>query len=398
MGEIQILTGNYSIAEAVKQSNVDVIAAYPITPQTQIIEALASMKDSGVLKSRIIRVEGERSAMAACIGAASTGCRVYTATSSQGLALMHELLYWAAASRLPIVMTNVNRALAPPWNIWVEHTDSLLERDLGWLQIYASSNQEAYDLIFQCFKLAESTTVQLPVMLCIDGFLISHTAMPVELIEQKIVEEFLPEYPSSISNRCFLDVDNPLTYGNVISPITHGKLYNRYRYLAHKAMVNAVSEFKKIQKEFETVVGRKQEGLLTGYKVYDADIILISMGTLFNQSINVVDTLRKEGCKLGAIKIRMLRPFPRQILQKLCKDKKAVLVLDRDLSPGIGGILAWEVKSSLFELKDNLQVISAVTGLGGVEVTTKDIIDFVRTVSKNLENKKYTDKIYWISV
>ncbi len=396
MCEIRILTGNYAVAEAVKQSNVDVIAAYPITPQTQIVEALTSMKEAGILKSRIIRVESERSAMAVCIGAAFTGCRVYTATSSQGLALMHELLYWAAASRLPIVMTNVNRALAPPWNIWVEHTDSLLERDVGWLQIYASSNQEVYDLIFQCFKLAELPTVQLPVMLCMDGFLISHTATPVELIDQRIIDEFLPDSPYTTSNYPFLDINKPLTYGNVISPVTNGKLYFKYRRLAHKAMLNSLSKFKIIQEEFGRLVGRTYGELLDSYKISDADIVLISMGTLFNQTINTVNVLRKEGYKVGAIRIRVFRPFPCKEIQRLCKYKQAVLVLDRNLAPGIGGILSWEIKSSLFELKTDVKIISAVAGLGGVEVTTNDITNFVKTAYNNIKNKKCRG-IYWIS-
>jgi pyruvate/2-oxoacid:ferredoxin oxidoreductase alpha subunit len=272
----------------------------------------------------------------------------------------------------------------------------MLERDVGWIQVYASSNQEVYDLIFQCFKLAESKNVQLPVMLCMDGFLISHTATPVELIDQKTVEEFLPEYPYSNLNHTFIDVNNPLTYGNVVSPITHGKSYYRYRYLIHKAMLNAAPEFKTIQKKFEDLTGRNHGELLATYKIYDSEIVLISMGTLFNQSINAVDALRREGYKIGSIKVRFLRPFPNKTLQKLCKGKKAVLVLDRSLSPGVGGILAWEVKSSLFELNENLILIPAVAGLGGLEVTTNDIINFVRTVCKELENKKRRNRLYWI--
>ncbi|MHA1410575.1 MAG: hypothetical protein ACTSQY_09775 [Candidatus Odinarchaeia archaeon] len=190
----KILTGNYAVAEAVKQSNVDVIAAYPITPQTTIIEALSRMVKTGDLKAEYLRVESEHSAMAACIGASTAGVRTFTATSSHGLAYMHELLYWASAARLPIVMVNVNRALGPPWNIWAEHTDSLIERDTGWIQLYASSNQEVYDLVFQAYKLAESKDVLLPVMICMDGFLLSHTSAPVTLIEQKVIDEFLPPY------------------------------------------------------------------------------------------------------------------------------------------------------------------------------------------------------------
>ncbi|MEM2108995.1 MAG: transketolase C-terminal domain-containing protein [Candidatus Odinarchaeota archaeon] len=398
MSDIRILTGNYAVAEAVKQSNVDVIAAYPITPQTQIVEALAAMVETGMLKSRFIRVEGERSAMAVCIGAASTGCRVYTATSSQGLVLMHELLYWAAASRLPIVMTNVNRTLAPPWNIWVEHTDSMLERDSGWIQIYASTNQELYDLVFQCFKLAESSQVQLPVMLCMDGFLLSHTATPVRLIDQNLVDEFLPEYNPSSFNQILLDVNKPFTYGNVVSPATHGHLYYKHRYLAHKAMITAGSIFKKIQLEFEKLVGRVYGGLTYEYNCSDADLILISIGTLFNQTISAVDRLRKEGYKIGALKVRSLRPFPHQELKKICKSKKAVFIIDRDLSPGIGGILSWEVRSSLLELKDNIKIISAVAGLGGMDVTTRDIMEFVKDSYKHLTDKIRERDIYWIGL
>lgn len=392
----KILTGNYAVAEAVRQSRVAVIAAYPITPQTQIVEVLASMVESGALKARYIRVEGERSAIAVCIGASSTGARTYTATSSQGLALMHELLYWAAASRLPIVMTNVNRALAPPWNIWVEHTDSMLERDTGWLQFYASTNQEAYDLIFQCFKLAETPEIALPVMLCMDGFILSHTSSPVKLVDQKLIDDFLPEFHPDPAKQILLDVDRPLTYGNVISPITHGDVYYRNRYLMNEAVVKAEDKFLKLQEEFSNLVGRAYGGLTYAYSCDDADIIIVSMGTLFNQTIKVVNALRKKGYKIGALKIRALRPFPSKDIKNICGSCKAIIVIDRDLSPGIGGILCWEIKSSLFDFKEKLEVISSIAGLGGQDVLDEDILELVDYTYQIIANKKIKKKIYWV--
>ncbi|MHA1755036.1 MAG: transketolase C-terminal domain-containing protein [Candidatus Odinarchaeia archaeon] len=394
----KILTGNYSIAEAVKQCNVKFIAAYPITPQTTIVEALARMVKCGSFKSKFLRVESEHSAMAACIGAASIGVRTFTATSSHGLAYMHELLYWAAASRLPIVMVNVNRALAPPWNIWVEHTDSLIERDVGWIQLYASTNQEAYDLVFQAYKLSESNDILLPTMLCIDGFLLSHTAGPVEIIPEEKLNKFLPELKIKRNSGVFLDVDNPETYGNIIPVNSNYDFFYEFRFKAHQAMKRVEKKFTKITQSFYKLTSRNYGNLTSPYLCEDADYVLISMGTLANICKKAVIHLRNKNIKIGALRIRCVRPFPEKEIIDLLQDKKALFIIDRDLVFGVGGVLTVEINSILKKYDIDVKVIPAIGGLGGRDITLNQILDFINSSIEAMSlNKKFL-KPYWIGL
>ncbi|HII99633.1 MAG TPA: pyruvate ferredoxin oxidoreductase [Methanoregula sp.] len=353
----KIATGNKAVAEAVKQVVPAVVAAYPITPQTEIVEQIAEFVTSGELKSRYIAVESEHSAMAACIGASITGVRTFTATSSHGLLYMHEMTNWAAGARLPIVMANVNRSLGPGWNIWAEHTDAMQERDTGWLQVYVSTVQEAYDAIIMAFRIAEHHDVLLPVMVNLDGFLLSHIMQPLDTIEPG---DFIP--PLSLPYA--IDVTNPAGYGGLTGPDQHFK----FRWDIERSMRDSVTVIEETEKEFAKRFGRRY-GFTENYRCEDAEIIIVSLGTLGKETEVAIDLLRKEGIRAGSMRLRWLRPFPDLSLLK----GKQVVVIDRDYSFGRGGILATEIVAQTKE-----DVFSVIAGLGGQEVTYEDVADFVR--------------------
>ncbi|HHF56068.1 MAG TPA: pyruvate ferredoxin oxidoreductase [Thermoplasmatales archaeon] len=350
---IVIDTANHIAALAAKMAKPAVIAAYPITPQTTIVERLAQYVEKGELKAEFIRVESEHSAMAACIGAAATGVRTFTATSSHGLLLMHEMLHWAGLARLPIVMVNVNRALGPGWNIWSDLNDSLAQRDTGWLQFYASSNQEVFDNIIQAYKIAENSDVMLPAMIAYDGFILSHTSMPVEVPSQQEIDAFLPPFKPSWT----LDIENPITHGNIVPP----EPYMEIRYSMHQAMENAKKIIEEVGEEFGRKFGREY-GLVEEYRCEDADYVIVTMAALAAEARVAVDELRSKGEKAGLLKLRTFRPFPHEYLKY---DK--MIVIDRDISPGLGGIVYNEIKAG------GKEVYGFIAGLGGVDVSYKDI-------------------------
>ena len=350
---IVIDTANHIAALAAKMAKPAVIAAYPITPQTTIVERLAQYVEKGELKAEFIRVESEHSAMAACIGAAATGVRTFTATSSHGLLLMHEMLHWAGLARLPIVMVNVNRALGPGWNIWSDLNDSLAQRDTGWLQFYASSNQEVFDNIIQAYKIAENSDVMLPAMIAYDGFILSHTSMPVEVPSQQEIDAFLPPFKPSWT----LDIENPITHGNIVPP----EPYMEIRYSMHQAMENAKKIIEEVGEEFGRKFGREY-GLVEEYRCEDADYVIVTMAALAAEARVAVDKLRSKGEKVGLLKLRTFRPFPHEYLKY---DK--MIVIDRDISPGLGGIVYNEIKAG------GKEVYGFIAGLGGVDVSYKDI-------------------------
>jgi len=351
-----IATGNKAVAEAVREASPTVIAAYPITPQTQIIEQIAEFVSSGKLKSRFIPVESEHSAMAACIGASITGVRTFTATSSQGLLYMHEMTNWAAGARLPIVMANVNRAIAPGWNIWAEHTDSLQERDTGWLQIYVSTVQEAYDATLMAFRIAEHEDVLLPVMVNLDGFSLSHIMQPLDTVD---IGDFIP--PMRLPHA--IDPRNPAGYGVLTGPDD----YFKFRWDIERSMRDSVNVIESVHKDYARRFGRSY-GFTEDYCCDDADVIVISMGTLGKEAEVAIDILRREGIRAGSMRLRWLRPFPELNLKG-----REVVVIDRGYSFGFGGILATSIRSRTKE-----DVYSVIAGLGGQEVTYKDIAGFIR--------------------
>jgi pyruvate ferredoxin oxidoreductase alpha subunit len=350
----KMATGNQAAAFAVKESDVEVIAAYPITPQTEVVETIASFVETKKMDAAYIRVESEHSALAACIGASSTGARVFTATSSHGLLYMHEMIHWAAGARLPIVMANVNRSVGPAWNIWAEHTDSLSQRDTGWMQFYASTVQEVYDTVIMAYKVAES--VYLPCMINLDGFILSHAIQSLDITD---TGDFLPaiDLPHAI------DTDNPMSYGNLTGP---GDYY-KFRRMIDEDMRTGGKLARVVEKEFAERFGRNYSDVIE-YRTEDADVVVVSMGTIAREAEVAVDLLRKEGVKAGSIRVRQFRPFP-----KLNLEGKKVVVIDRDYSPGAGGILAQEIR-----FHHNVPVFNVICGLGGQDVSYKDIAAFVK--------------------
>jgi len=363
MSEVMINTGNYIAAKAAVMCKPDVVAAYPITPQTTLVEGIANYVASGEYKGEYICVESEHSAMAACIGASSTGVRTFTGTSSHGLLLMHEMLHWAALARLPIVMCNINRVIGPGWNIWSDENDAISQRDTGWLQFFCSSNQEIFDTIIQSFKLAEHEKVQLPVMISYNAFILSHTSMPVYVPDQKEINSFLPERKPKWK----LDTDNPITFGNIILP----PAYEKIRKDMHNSQLNAKKLIPQISKEWKEKIGRYHGDLLELYRCDDAEYILLSMGAIGAESKVSIDNLRKEGIKIGLARVRCFRPFPQEEILKLSK-KADLIVIDRNISMGMEGAVFTEVKGSLYG-KSDAKVYGFIAGLGGKDVTFGDI-------------------------
>ncbi|MEM3148431.1 MAG: transketolase C-terminal domain-containing protein [Candidatus Jordarchaeales archaeon] len=390
--ETLILTGNHAVAYAVKMARARFISCYPITPQTGIVEKLSEFILNGELEAVFVPVESEHSAMAACIGASLTGVRTFTATCSHGLAYMHEMVHWASATRLPIVMAVVNRTIGPPWNIWAEHGDSVSQRDTGWIQLYTSNHQEAFDTVIQAYKIAEDPNVLLPVMVCLEGFVISHTAQPVILPNQEDVDSFIPHEPW---RHIIVDVDNPITHGNLQMP---EDWFYEFRFLMHRAMDAAKEKIVRCSIEFEKIFGRNHGHLVEEYKCDDADVILLSMGSLADQAKVAVDVLREEGYKVGALKLRAFRPFPEEELRRVAKRTKCIVVVDRNLSPGKGGALASELKATLYGFKGMPIVIECVAGLGGRDVTLEEEIGLLKQAFRVMEEDGEPSGIIWLGL
>ena len=352
----KLMTGNKAAALAAKLANPQVVAAYPITPQTSIAEQLAAYASGGEMQTRYLKVESETSALAACIGGSLSGARVFTATSSQGLALMHELLHWAAGARLPVVLVNVNRSMAAPWSLGVDHNDSLSQRDTGCLQLYCETAQEVLDTVLIAFKLAEA--VLLPVMVCMDGFLLSHYSEPVEVPEQAEVNRFLPPRRS----RYKLDPRNPCTLGGGVS----SQVLYELRQQMQQDMEAVPAKFDRICRQFHRRFGRRYRQVEV-FKDRNADLALITNGTMAG---TVKAYIRQQGSakKVGLVKMRLFRPFPAADLRRAIRSFKKAIVIDRNLSPGGGGIFAQEIKSVLYATDEQIPLVGAIGGLGGVDV------------------------------
>lgn len=378
----KVLMGNHAASYGVMLSKVQVIAAYPITPQTQIVEELSEMCYDGRLEAKFLKVESEHSAMACCIGAAMTGCRTFTATSSQGLALMHELLHWAAGSRLPVVMVNVNRALAPGWNIWTDQSDSLSQRDVGWLQFYCASNQEILDTVIQAYRVTEQ--VMLPAMVIYDAFVLSHTSEIVDIPDRRQVDEFLPPFLPRYS----LNVTQPATFNSLTSP----DFYQEMRQDMQKGMDEASEVIEQTSREFQDIFDRFYPSI-EEYRVENAEIILITSGTVSSTARITVDQLRKEGIKVGLLRIRVFRPFPNIQLRQYIQGCRKVAILDRNLSVGIGGIFAQEVKAALYDMEENPLIYGFVAGLGGRDITPEIIEAIFRYTQRE---ERPAEKVIWM--
>jgi 2-oxoisovalerate ferredoxin oxidoreductase alpha subunit len=356
-------TGNRIAAKAAVMAKPEVVAAYPITPQTTLVEAIAEYVAQGEYSGEYICVESEHSAMSACIGASAAGSRTFTATSSHGLLLMHEMLHWAALARLPVVMCNINRVIGPGWNIWVDENDSISQRDTGWIQFYCSSNQEIFDTVIQAFKLAEHEKVVLPVMVNLNAFILSHTSMPAEIPDQHVVDDYLGKYVPKWK----LDIENPTTFGNIIGPAHYFKV----RRAMQNAQLNAKKIIPQIAKEWKKLSGYFHGDLLEYYKCESAEHILLSMGAIGAESKMAIDELQKAGQKIGLARVRVIRPFPTEEIIKLGKQADLV-VIDRNISVGLEGVLFNEVKAALYGESD-AKVTGFIAGLGGKDVTYKDI-------------------------
>jgi pyruvate/2-oxoacid:ferredoxin oxidoreductase alpha subunit len=371
----KVIVGNHAVSLGVKLARCEVISAYPITPQTQVVEMLSEMCANGDLSARFIKVESEHSAMAACIGASAAGARTFTATSSQGLVLMHEMLHWAAGARHPVVMANVNRALGPGWNIWADQNDSLSQRDTGWIQLYCETNQEVLDTTVQAFKLAE--TVNLPVMVLLDAFFLSHTSEPVDIPSQELVDGFLSRREAALK----LDTSAPHAFNALVRPDD----YMDMRLDQQQAMRRAEGVLQRIDAEWANLTGRCY-GALETYREDDADLLLVTSGTITSTAREVVDERRARGERVGLVKFRMFRPFPTHTLRQVLRGIRRVAVLDRNVSPGHGGIFAEEMRSALYDLPldDRPQLFGYVLGLGGRDVTPSVIHDVIdRTQASN---------------
>jgi 2-oxoisovalerate ferredoxin oxidoreductase alpha subunit len=383
-------TANHLAGYAAKAARVKVIAAYPITPQTTIVEKIADFVENGQMDAEYIRVESEHSAMVACIGAAATGVRTFTATSAQGLALMHEALHWASGSRLPIVMAVVNRAMGAPWSIWPDLSDSLSQRDTGWIQFYCADNQEVFDTIIQAYKLCEDEKVFLPAMVCLEGFILSHTYAPAKIPDQEKIDAFLPEYKAG----WVLDINRPYSHANLVSP----EWYMEFRYMIQEAMENAKRLIPQIDKEYGKLFGTEYGGLVEKYKCEDADLVMVTMGTMGSDAKLAVDKLRKEGHKVGAARVRVYRPFPTEEITKLAEHTQMLATVDRHISFGMEGFLASETKASLFNRKDRPLVASFIAGLGGRDVTSETIERMAKKAMKSISVGSVKKETEWVDL
>jgi len=382
MSSVMIDTGNYIAAKASVMARPDVVAAYPITPQTTLVEGIANHLASGEFKGEYICVESEHSAMAACIGASSTGVRTFTGTSSHGLLLMHEMLHWAALARLPIIMCNINRVVGPGWNIWADENDSISQRDTGWIQFYCSSNQEIFDTVIQAFKLGEHDKVSLPVMISYNAFILSHTSMPVYVPDQKDIDDFLPKRVPKWK----LEVENPITFGNIILPHE----YEKVRREMQDAQENSKKLIAEISEDWKKRFGRHHGDLIEYYKCEDAEYVLLSIGAIGAESKVAIDNLQKNGYKVGLARVRVIRPFPTEEILKISK-KSNLIVIDRNISVGNEGALFNEVKGAIFGKSDST-VHGFIAGLGGKDVTFGDIEKMCR---KAIEGKANDHQIWY---
>lgn len=376
---VKVISANNAVSHAAKLAKPQVIPVYPITPQTSISEYLAKFVADGDLDSEYIMVESEHSAISAAVGASGTGVRVFTATSSQGLALMHEILFAAAGLRNPIVMANANRSLAAPLSIWNDHQDSISQRDTGWMQIYVENGQEALDSILRCYRISEDKDVLLPSMVCLDGFILTHTVEPVDVPSQELVDSFLPEYQPQES---FLDPENPRSLGTFTDP----NYYMEARYQMEVAMEKSKKVIEKVNQEFSEIFGRDYS-VVEEYRCEGAEIILIAMGSICSTIRDVVDDMRGRGEKVGLLKVRNYRPFPKKEIYEAVKNADRVAVLDKNISFGMGGALYTEIKANI-----DVESCGFIVGLGGRDITPEHIEDIVN------KTRNPTKEITWIGL
>ena len=379
-----IIKGNVAAAYAAKSARVQVISAYPITPQTTVVEKLSEFVDNGEMPgTQYIKVESEHSVFASVIGASKAGTRTFTATSGQGIFYAHEMIHWAAGARLPIVVSIASRAPAPPWNIWADFTDVISQRDTGWMSSFCATHQEIYDEILMSYKLCEDHEVLLPKFIAYGGFILSHTSKPVIIEEQDIVDEFLPPLPDEKGwPHIWIDPKRPMMFGNLIMP---SGFYYEFRLKIHDAMIRAKNKIKSVAQEFEKIFGRYYgNGLTQEYKFDNVDVGVIIYGDLALQMEQAVDDVREEGYKVGMVKLRYFRPFPTEDIIEVAKKVKLLGIIDRATAFGsqTGGPVSNEVKTALHETKGTASIIPIINGLGGREVTLEQQKDQLKKLVK----------------
>lgn len=369
------MSGNEAIAEAIRQINPDVMPAFPITPSTEIPQFVSSMIANGDIDTEFIPVESEHSSMSAAMGASAAGARTLTATSSCGLALMWEMLYVAASSRLPIVLALVNRGLTGPLNINAEHSDSMGARDSGWIQIYAENNQEAYDNFIQAYRIAEHKDVKLPVMICQDGFITSHAMENITLWEDELVKKFVGEYEPE---HYLLKENEPMAVG----PYAVSNYCMEAKRAQAQAMINARQVILDVAKEFEQLTGQKY-GFFEGYELEDAEYVVVAIGSVCGTTKDAIDILRSKGVKAGLLKIRVFRPFPAKEIAKALKNAKAIAVLDRSEGyNAVGGPVGADVMSALYCEKIMIESVNVFYGLSGRDVRVEDMLEIYSKLEK----------------
>ena len=374
-----IESGNFAAATGVKLARVQVIAAYPITPQTPLTEKLSEYVASGELDSQYIPVESEHSALSVCIAAASTGARAFTATSSNGLLYMSEQVHWAAGARLPVVMCVVNRGIGAPWTVWNDQQDAMSQRDNGWIQLYANDHQQIIDTVIKAFHLAQN--VSIPVMVCYDGYLLSHSYMPFEIPSQEKVDDFLPPFNSYYH----LHPDNPANLNSVTMPElrvnVHGEMapaYMEIRHALQKDLRGSIDVLQEIDKKYNDIFGRGGCPILEAYLCEDASFIAVSIGSLSYHLRDVVDTLRGEGIKVGVLSLHLYRPFPDQAIIGALKKAERILIFEKALSYGNSGALYGDIKSALYDCDERPTVQGFILGIGGREIKTKDLYEVLK--------------------
>jgi len=380
----EFLEGSQAIAEVIKLCRPGVISAYPITPQTHIVEGLAKMCADGELDSQFVNVESEHSAASVVLGAVATGVRAYTATSSQGLFYMAEVLYNISGMRLPVIMTVAARSISAPINIWNDHQDVVSLRDAGWIQLHAEDIQEAADLHLIAYRLGEDKTMMLPVMVCMDGFILTHGVETVNMPIQEEVDKFLPAYNPPYK----LDVTNPMTLGPLVDP----DYYMEARFALDETHKEALALIPKITAEFAKVFGRNYNGLIEGYQLNDAERVIVAMGSVCGTIKEVVDELKKKGKKVGLLKITSLRPFPAMHIYQALKNIPKVAVIDRALSIGSFAPLSAEVKAVFFGKPKRPKAVSSfIVGLGGRDITKDSIKEIFRLLTGKEKQGEFID-------
>ncbi len=383
----RVVTGNYAAAHGAKISRAEFVAAYPITPQTFIVEHISEFVNDGEMDCDFVRMESEHSAMSAMVSAAATGVRTFTATASQGLALMHEILFIGAAIRLPLVMPVVNRTVAAPIGIWAEYNDTMPQRDTGWMQVYVEDNQEVLDMVLQAYRIAENRDVLLPMMVNLDAFILSHTVEPVDLYGYEEADKFLPKYEPHVH----LLPEDPMAIGTFTPP----EYIQELRYQTDAAMEASKKVIGEVNKEFADLFGRDYGGLIEEYRTDDAEVVLVTLGTVTSTARKVVDDLREEGKAVGLVKLRFFRPYPTDELRAIADRVKAVGIYDRSIAFNNGGPSFIEAKSALYGY--TIPIVNFLAGIGGRDVFYSDVKLMFETLLEAASKGEAEKDVIWMS-